>query len=251
MPRYKLTIEYDGTPFWGWQRQEDGPSVQGMLEEAAFAFCRQRVDVHGGGRTDAGVHALGQVAHVDLPRDYQPGRIRDGFNALLRPAPISILSAEPVSDDFHARFSAIRRTYLYRLTDRRAPLTLDRDRVWRFRRALDVTLMQAGCEILIGRHDFTTFRDRDCQAPSPVKNLDHMEVARIGNEIQLRCHARSFLHSQVRSMVGSLTELGVGRWDLAQFEAALHARDRNRCGRVAPAKALYLVGIDYAPVDPL
>jgi tRNA pseudouridine38-40 synthase len=245
MPRYKLTVEYDGGPFVGWQRQENGRSIQQAIEEAAKAFSGETVAVGGAGRTDAGVHALGQVAHVDFVRDWPADTVRDAVNAHLRPDPIAILSAERVPAEFDARFSAVRRRYLYRISDRRAPLALDRGRAWAVAGPLDAGAMHEGARHLIGKHDFTTFRAAECQAKSPVKTLDRLDVARAGDEIVVRAEARSFLHHQVRSMVGSLKKVGEGKWPPAMIAEILAARDRTRCGPVAPPDGLYLVAVDY------
>ena len=245
MPRYKLLIEYDGGPFCGWQFQENGPSVQGALEAAAQAICGVSVRVHGAGRTDAGVHALGQVAHCDIPKHFVPGRFRDGMNAHLRPHPIAVISAEVVPDDFEARFSAKKRHYRYCISNRRANLALQAGRAWRVPRRLDSDAMHEAAQRLIGKHDFTTFRDTECQAKSPVKTLDQLDVIRQGDDIQILTSARSFLHSQVRSMVGSLMWVGDGRWSADDLEAALVARSRGACGPVAPPEGLYLVRVDY------
>ena len=245
MPRYKLTIEYDGAPFCGWQYQENGPSVQGALEAAVKAMTGEAVRVHGAGRTDAGVHALAQVAHIDLVKDYRADRVRDALNAHLRPHPIGVLSAEIVSDTFEARFSAIRRHYLYRIANRRANLALGVGHAWRVARPLDVAAMHEAAQVLIGKHDFTTFRDTECQAKSPEKTLDVLDVARDGDEVRIVTSARSFLHSQVRSMVGSLVWVGHGKWSAKDLRAALDARNRAACGPVAPPDGLYLVQVDY------
>jgi tRNA pseudouridine38-40 synthase len=245
MPRYRLLIEYDGSPFVGWQMQAGGLSVQGVITDAIAAFAEERVTVHGAGRTDAGVHALGQVAHVDLARDWRPDRVRDALNARLRPHPVAVLAAEKVADSFHARFSAKRRHYLYRIVNRRADLTLARDRAWRVPRPLDAAAMHAAAQRLLGRHDFTTFRAAECQAKSPVKTLDRLDVARDGEEVHVRASARSFLHHQVRSMVGSLVPVGEGKWSADDLAAALAARSRAACGPVAPPEGLYLVSVDY------
>ncbi len=245
MPRYKLTIEYDGGPFVGWQRQENGRSVQQAIEEAALAFCGETVAVGGAGRTDAGVHALGQVAHLDLARDWPADTVRDAINAHLRPEPVAILAAEAVPADFDARFSAVRRHYLYRISDRKAPPVLDRGRLWAVNVSLDADAMHEGARHLLGNHDFTTFRATGCQAKSPVKTLDRLDVSRAGGEIVVRAEARSFLHHQVRSMVGSLKRVGEGRWPPAMIGEILGARDRTRCGPVAPPDGLYLVAVDY------
>ncbi len=245
MPRYKLTIEYDGTPFRGWQLQDSLPSVQGALEHAAKSLCGLDVRVHGAGRTDAGVHARGQVAHLDLPKDYEPGRVRDALNAYLRPHPVAVLAAERVPGTFEARFSALKRHYLYRIVNTRANLALDLGRAWRVPRALDAEAMHKAAQRLVGKHDFTTFRDSDCQAKSPLKTLDQLDVAREGDEIRVVTSARSFLHSQVRSMVGSLVYVGEGRWTAADLATALEAKDRAACGIVAPPDGLYLMRVDY------
>jgi tRNA pseudouridine38-40 synthase len=245
MPRYKLTIEYDGTPFSGWQIQDNALTVQGALETAVKAVCGEDVRVHGAGRTDAGVHALAQVAHCDIAKHFVPGRFRDGLNAHLRPHPIAVLSADIVADTFEARFSALKRHYLYRIVNTRANLALDIGRVWRVPRRLDADAMHRAAQRLIGKHDFTTFRDTECQAKSPDKTLDQLDVTRHGDAIDIVTSARSFLHSQVRSMVGSLVWVGEGRWSADDLAASLAARDRAACGPVAPPQGLYLVRVDY------
>ncbi len=245
MPRYKLTIEYDGTPFVGWQVQDNGPSVQGVLTEAIAAFTGERVVVAGAGRTDAGVHALGQVAHVDLAKDWDVDTVRDAINFHLRPRPIAVLTAEQVADNFDARFSAIKRQYLCRIVNRRADLALAQNRAWRIPRPLDGDAMHAAAQSLVGRHDFTTFRAAECQAKSPVKTLDRLDIHRDGDEVHVTASARSFLHHQVRSMVGSLVHVGEGKWSPDDLAAALAARDRTRCGQVAPPQGLYLVRVEY------
>jgi tRNA pseudouridine38-40 synthase len=245
MPRYKLIIEYDGTPFVGWQIQGAGTSAQGVLTEATTAFCGHAVKVAGAGRTDAGVHALGQVAHVDLARDYRADKVRDAVNAHLRPHPVAVLSAEKVADDFDARFSAKKRHYLYRIVNRRADLALERTRAWRVPRRLDSEAMHAAAQQLVGKHDFTTFRSTECQAKSPVKTLDALNVTRAGEDVSIEASARSFLHNQVRSMVGSLVLVGDGKWDASELARVLAARDRAACGPVAPPEGLYLVRVDY------
>ncbi|MBN9009004.1 MAG: tRNA pseudouridine(38-40) synthase TruA [Rhizobiales bacterium] len=245
MPRYKLTIEYEGGAFVGWQRQANGLSVQAAIEDALAGFSGEQPVVKGAGRTDAGVHALGQVAHVDLVRDWKADTIRDALNAHLRPHRIAILSAETVAADFDARFSAVKRHYLYRVSDRRAPPTLDAGHVWHVPQRLDVEAMHAAAQAFIGRHDFTTFRAAECQAKSPVKTLERFDVSRAGDEIAFRVSARSFLHHQVRSMVGTLKRVGEGAWPVSSVADALAARDRARCGPVAPATGLYLVAVDY------
>jgi tRNA pseudouridine38-40 synthase len=245
MPRYRVTLEYDGVPFAGWQRQENGPSVQGALEEAIFKLSGECVTVTGAGRTDAGVHARGQVAHFDLVKEFASGTIRDALNAHLRPQPIAIVEATLPAADFHARFSAIARHYEYRILTRRAPPTLDRGRVWHVGRPLDVEAMQQGAWAFIGQHDFTTFRSSECQAKSPVKTLDRFDVSRQGDEIVCTTRARSFLRHQVRSMVGTLKLVGEGKWRTADVAHALEARDRTRCGTVAPPDGLTLLRVDY------
>jgi len=245
MPRYKLTIEYDGAPFVGWQAQANGRSVQQALTEAIEKFSGERVTVYGAGRTDAGVHALGQVAHIDLIKDWQPDTVREAINQHLRPEPIAILRAEIAADDFDARFSAVKRHYLYRVVNRRAPLTLDRGRAWRVAAPLDTEAMDEAAQALVGKHDFTTFRAAECQAKSPVKTLDALAVTREGEEIRIAASARSFLHHQVRSVAGTLKLVGEGKWTRKHVAEALAARDRAACGPVAPAHGLYLVAVDY------
>ena len=245
MPRLALTIEYDGSAFQGWQRLGSGPSVQGALETAVFKLSGQTRDVVGAGRTDSGVHALGQVAHVDLAPALPTDRVRDGLNAHLRPDAIAVLDARIVDENFHARFSAIGRTYWYRIVNRRADLTLARGQAWRVGPSLDVEAMHAAAQALVGEHDFTTFRDSQCQAASPVKTLDRISVSRAGEEVHVWCEARSFLHRQVRSMVGSLAQVGLGRWTVGDMGAALAAADRARCGPVAPPDGLYLTRVTY------
>jgi tRNA pseudouridine38-40 synthase len=245
MPRYKLILEYDGTPFVGWQMQENGPSVQGRVASAIKAFSGEDVIPRGAGRTDAGVHARGQVAHMDLTKDWPPWKVRDALNAQLRPDPISVLDCEQAADDFDARFSATARHYLYRIVNRRSPLALDRDRAWRIAHTLDAAAMHEAAQVLIGHHDFTTFRSTECQAASPVKTLDRLVVERNGEEIRIEAVARSFLHNQVRSMVGSLKLVGEGKWSARDLNDALEARTRGACGPVAPPCGLYLVQVDY------
>jgi tRNA pseudouridine38-40 synthase len=245
MPRYKLLIEYDGAPFVGWQVQASGLSVQGLMAEAIAAFAGERATVRGAGRTDAGVHALGQVAHVDLAQDWDAGTVRDAINAHLRPHPIAVLAAETAPERFDARFSAVRRHYRYRILNRRADLTLDRGHAWRVPRPLDHAAMHAAARRLVGTHDFTTFRDTQCQAKSPVKTLDRLDVTRAGDEIGIEAAARSFLHTQVRSMVGALVAVGDGRWTGDDLAAALQARDRTACAPLAPPEGLYLARVDY------
>jgi tRNA pseudouridine38-40 synthase len=245
MPRYKLLIEYDGAPFVGWQMQVPGRTVQGTLMDAIEAFCGERAKVQGAGRTDTGVHALGQVAHIDLGKAWDADTVRDALTAHLRPHPIAVRAAEIVPDTFDARFSARARHYLYRIINRRTDLALERGRAWRVPRPLDEAAMAAAARHLIGRHDFTTFRHVDCQAKSPVKTLDRLDVVREGEEVRIMASARSFLHSQVRSMVGSLVYVGEGRWSPDDLAAARDARDRSACAVVAPPEGLYLVRVDY------
>jgi len=247
MPRYRIDIEYDGTNYAGWQRQSGQPSVQEAIERAILALSGETVTLKGAGRTDAGVHALGQVGHFDLARNFPERNIRDGLNAHLLAAgeSVSILSAAVVDETFDARFSARARHYLYRIGNRRSPFALDRNRVWHVWKPLDVEAMQEAAHRLIGLHDFTTFRSSQCQAKSPVKTLDRLDVTRVGDEVQIRASARSFLHNQVRSLVGTLKKVGEGSWTPDDVQAALEARDRSRCGPMAPAHGLYLVGVDY------
>ncbi|MDI4664262.1 tRNA pseudouridine(38-40) synthase TruA [Xanthobacter autotrophicus] len=245
MPRYKLTIEYDGTSYAGWQIQADRETVQGALAQAFRRFCGEDVLVAGAGRTDAGVHATGQVAHVDLSRHWRCDTVRDAMTAQLRPHPIAVLHAEEVPDTFDARFSAIKRHYLYRIVNRRPDLALDRDRAWRIPQKLDAGAMHDAAQRLLGKHDFSTFRAAECQAASPLKTLDQLDVFRSGDEIRIVTSARSFLHHQVRSMVGSLMRVGEGRWSADDLEAALKAADRTRCGPMAPAAGLYLAAVSY------
>ena len=245
MPRYKLTIEYDGTPFAGWQIQADQLSVQGVLTAAVEALSGEKANVQGAGRTDAGVHARGQVAHVDFAKEWDPDTVRDALNAHLRPHPVAVRSAERTADDFNARTSATKRHYLYRIINRRADLTVDAGRAWRVPRPLDVAAMHAAAQRLIGKHDFTTFRSTECQAKSPLKTLDRLDVERDGDTIDVRASARSFLHSQVRSMVGSLAAVGEGKWSADDLAKALAARDRAAAGPTAPAAGLYFTRVDY------
>jgi tRNA pseudouridine38-40 synthase len=245
MPRYRLTIEYDGRGLCGWQRQANGPSVQQALETAVEKFCGERISVFGAGRTDAGVHALAQTAHLDLSREISGEVLRGALNHYLRPLSISVLGAEIACADFNARLSAVARRYRYRILNRRAPPALDRGRVWHVASPLDAEAMQQGARHLLGRHDFSTFRDSLCQAKSPVKTLDGFAVDRVGDEIQIEARARSFLHRQVRNMVGTLQLVGLGRWSPAVVAAALAARDRRAGGPTAPPDGLYLVEIHY------
>ena len=245
MPRYKLTIEYDGAAFAGWQVQADQPTVQGVLTAAIEALSGEKTLVQGAGRTYAGVHARGQVAHVDLSKDWDTDTIRDALNAHIRPHAVAILAAEQVPAGFNARTSAVKRHYLYRIINRRADLTLDAGHAWRVPRPLDAAAMHAAAQRLIGKHDFTTFRSTECQAASPVKTLDRLDVERQGDELQVTTSARSFLHTQVRSMAGSLVMVGEGKWSADDLAAALAARDRSACGQVAPPHGLYLVRVEY------
>ena len=245
MTRYRMTVEYDGSGYVGWQRQQNGPSVQAALEEAVFAYSGETVRVFGAGRTDAGVHALGQVAHVDLARPGGADTLRSAVNAHLRNQPVCVVEAEEVGDGFDARFSATRRTYLYRILNRRPPPALDRGRVWHVGPPLDADAMHRAAQRLVGHHDFTTFRASECQAKSPVKTLDLLEVRRAGDEIRVTAEARSFLHRQVRNMVGTLERVGAGRWSVDDVAAALEARDRAAAGPTAPACGLYLKAVGY------
>ncbi|MCT7373882.1 tRNA pseudouridine(38-40) synthase TruA [Chelativorans salis] len=247
MPRYRIDVEYDGGPYAGWQRQAGQHSVQEAIEKAIAAFSGEDVTLRGAGRTDAGVHALGQVAHLDLERDWKADTVRDAVNAHLAMAgeTVSILSAAAVAEDFDARFSAKARHYLYRIFNRRAPPALERCRVWHVSRKLDAEAMHEAAQRLVGKHDFTTFRSIQCQSKSPVKTLDRLDVSRLGEEIEIRASARSFLHNQVRSLVGTLKKVGEGGWNADDVEKALKARDRAACGPVAPPEGLYLVRVDY------
>ena len=249
MPRYKLVIEYDGRPFVGWQRQDNGPSVQQAIEEAVARFCGEDVRLVCGGRTDAGVHALGQAAHLDLERAWPAHTVRNAVNHHLRPLPVAILAAGVAEPGFDARRSAVRRRYRYRIANRWAPLALDVGRAWHVRRPLDVEAMQAAAQVLVGRHDFSSFRAAECQAASPVKTLDRLDVTRRGDAIEIAAQARSFLHHQVRNFVGTLALVGHGRWTADDVRRALAARDRTAAGPTAPPDGLYLVAIDYADDD--
>lgn len=243
--RYKIVVEYDGQPFMGWQRQPHGPSVQAAIEDAAKTICQEQITVHAAGRTDAGVHGLGMVAHFDVNRTITPFRLMEGLNARLRPAPVAILSCEPVADDFHARFSCLARHYEYRIINRRPPLTLDAGKAWRIAAPLDATAMHATAQALVGLHDFTTFRSVHCQSASPVKTLDRLDVIRSDDRIRIFASARSFLHHQVRSMVGCLAMVGEGKWSADDLKSALEARDRSALGFNAPPDGLYFLKADY------
>jgi len=243
--RWRLTIEYDGGPFMGWQRQDHGPSVQQTLEEAVQRMTGEQPQFIAAGRTDAGVHALAMTAHVDIERELTPHRLREGLNALVRPHPISVLEVEKVADDWHARFSCIGRRYLYRILNRRAPAALDSGRVWYIAVPLELETMREGATHLIGRHDFTTFRSAQCQSDSPVKTLDRLEVSKLDEEIHVSATARSFLHHQVRSMVGCLAMVGRGQWQPEDMRRALEARDRAALGFNAPPHGLYFVEATY------
>jgi tRNA pseudouridine38-40 synthase len=243
--RWRLTVEYDGGPFMGWQRQEHGPSVQQTLEEALQRMMGEQAHFIAAGRTDAGVHALAMSAHVDIKRDVTPHRLREGLNALVRPHPISVLDVETTADDWHARFSCVGRRYLYRILNRRAPPALDAGRDWHISVPLDLERMREGAAHLIGRHDFTTFRSAHCQSDSPVKTLDRLDIAKVGDEIHITAAARSFLHHQVRSMVGCLAIVGRGQWHPDDIRKALEARDRIALGFNAPPQGLYFVEATY------
>lgn len=245
MPRYRLTIEYDGGPYRGFQAQADLPSVQGAIEAAVLGFSGEIVRIHAAGRTDTGVHATGQVIHVDLAKDWKPGVVMNALNAHLVPQPVAVLDAQVVADDWHARFSAKARRYQYRILNRPAPPALDRGKVWHVKKPLDAAAMHDAAQALVGHHDFTTFRDMQCQAKSPLKTLDTATVRREGEIVLLEFASRSFLHRQVRSMAGSIVEVGVGRWTRADLAAALDAKDRRACGPVAPADGLYFTGVRY------
>ncbi|WP_273759768.1 tRNA pseudouridine(38-40) synthase TruA [Bartonella sp. ML70XJBT.G] len=247
MPRFKLTLEYDGSNYAGWQRQADLHTIQGALEQAIFLFCGQQLTITTAGRTDAGVHAMGQVAHVDFEKNWQTHTVRDALNAHLqkRGENISILNVENVSDDFDARFSATKRHYLFKILNRRSPPALNAKRVWWVPKPLNAEIMHEAAQKLVGKHDFTTFRSAHCQAKSPIRTLERLDVKREGEEIFLYAQARSFLHHQIRSFAGSLMEVGVGRWRAQDLEAALHAKDRTRCGVVAPPSGLYLTKVEY------
>lgn len=245
MARYRLDIEYDGAAFCGWQRQANGLAVQQVIEDALTLVDGAKAVIRGAGRTDTGVHATGQVAHVDLNKTWRPDKLRDAVNANMRPHLVAVRDAALVSDDFDARHSAVRRHYLYRIVNRRAPLTIDAGHAWLVKPKLDAQAMHEAAQRLVGKFDFSTFRDSDCQAESPVRTLERLDVTRVGDEIHVYTSARSFLHRQVRSMVGSLEHVGSGKWRARDLEDALMAKDRTRCGMVAPATGLYLIRVDY------
>lgn len=245
MPRYRLTLEYDGGPFVGWQRQDNGPTIQAALEAALAKFTRETPEATAAGRTDAGVHALGQVVHFDLARGWEPFKLRDALNYHLRPDPIVVVAAAAVDESFHARLTATRRTYLFRILNRTAPPAIEAGRVWHVDRDLEVDAMHAAAQGLVGHHDFTSFRATTCQARSPLKTLDRLDVRRVGDEVHVDAVARSFLHHQVRNMVGTLKLVGDGKWSPRDMRAALEARDRRAAGPTAPPDGLYLVAVDY------
>ncbi len=249
MPRYRLIIEYDGGPYCGFQAQADLPSVQGALEAAVKAFCGQTLRVAAAGRTDTGVHATGQVVHIDLDKAWPAETVRNALNAHLAKESVVVLDAAVAEGDWHARFSATERRYLYRILNRAAPAALARGKVWRLKGELDAVAMHHAAQVLVGHHDFTTFRDLKCQAKSPIKTLDVARVSRVGEEVHLVFEARSFLHRQVRSMTGTLAQVGLGRWTASDVKAALEARDRQACGLVAPADGLYLTGVSYPALE--
>ena len=245
MTRFALTLEYDGTPFFGLQRQPQGPTVQSAIEAAVLQITGEAAPFAAAGRTDAGVHALGMRAHIDIAKHIAPFRLMEALNALLRPAPVAVLDCQAVADDWHARFSCTGREYLYRIINRRAPLTLELGRAWHVRPSLDTAAMHRAAQVLVGSHDFTTFRSAHCQSASPVKSLDLLSVERVGDEVHIRAAARSFLHHQVRSMVGCLALVGMGRWREEQVAEALAARDRAELGLNAPSEGLYFVRALY------
>ena len=245
MQRYRLLVEYDGRPFCGWQRQAQDLTVQGAVEEAFFKFSGEHAAVQGAGRTDSGVHARGQVAHIDLEKSWSADKVQGAVNQHLQPLPVSILKVEKVSQNFHARFSALRRHYVYCIINRRGPLTIERGFAWHMKRQLDADRMAEAAQLLVGLHDFSTFRDAECQAESPVRNLDRFDIVRAGDLIECRVSAQSFLHRQVRSMVGSLENVGSGKWTPQDLKAALDANDRKACGPVAPPDGLFLMRVDY------
>lgn len=243
--RYKLIIEYDGTPFVGWQRQQQGLSVQETLEKALSTACRESITLFGSGRTDSGVHALGQVAHFDVATPQDAFKLRESINALVRPHPISVKEVAAVDESFHARFSALERTYIYRISNTRFPPALDKNRVWWYARPLNESLMQEAANRLIGKHDFSTFRAAECQARSPIKTLNFITVRRTGDQLAITVKARSFLHHQVRNIVGTLINVGNGSWSVDDFQTAFDKKDRRYGGQTAPAAGLYFVSVNY------
>lgn len=249
MPRYRLTLEYDGTHYAGWQRQEEQLSIQECLEEAIFCFCQVRVQAFAAGRTDSGVHARGQVVHIDLPREMTPFTIQRAINFHLKPHPIMVVEARPVSDDFHARFSAIRRHYRYHIINREAPLALDLYRAWHLKFPLDVSAMQQGANHLIGQHDCTSFRAKQCQAKSPIITIDHLSFTTEGDRIFMDISARSFLHHMVRNIIGTLVQVGLGRMEADHVKTILEAKDRAEAGPTAPPSGLYFMHVDYGEVE--
>ncbi|WP_417427895.1 tRNA pseudouridine(38-40) synthase TruA [Kiloniella sp.] len=249
MPRYKLTIEYDGTDFFGWQRQKEQISVQEVLEEAIFKFSGERAQVFASGRTDSGVHALGQVASVDLEKDFPAHKVREAINFHIRPAKVAVLDAEVVDDDFHARFSATERSYLYRIINRRAHLVLDHNKAWFVPQKLDVHAMHEAAQVLVGVHDFTSFRAKDCQAKSPIKSINRISVTQQADEIRIELSARSFLYHQVRNITGSLKKVGMGKWTKEDLKRVLEAKDRGQAGEMAPAWGLYFVSVGFDPLS--
>lgn len=245
MPRYKCVVEYDGTPFVGWQRQANGMAVQQVIEDALERIFGRRIVIHAAGRTDTGVHARGQVIHFDTDKAWECWKLREAINAHMRPRPVAVLEADEVDGTFEARFSASKRHYLYIINNRRAPLTLERHHAWHVPRLLDAAAMHDAAQALVGKHDFTTFRAAECQANSPVRTMDRLDVTRDGDRIEIRATALSFLHHQIRSITGSLEHVGSGKWRVEDMAAALEARNRTRCGRVAPPHGLYLMQVDY------
>ena len=245
MTRFALTVEFDGRPFMGWQRQPHGASVQGAIEEALYTITGEVATVHAAGRTDAGVHGLAMRAHVDIAKPIMPFRLMEALNARLRPQPVAVLACEAVADDWHARFSCLGRSYEYRIVNRRAPLTSERGLAWQVPQPLDAEVMHAGAQMLVGKHDFTTFRSVHCQSASPVKTLTRLDVRRVGDRVMVEAAARSFLHHQVRSMVGCLVLVGLGRWSVVRLRDALEAADRAQLGLNAPPDGLFFVAADY------
>ncbi|MFD2204477.1 tRNA pseudouridine(38-40) synthase TruA [Kiloniella antarctica] len=249
MTRYKLTIEYDGTDFFGWQRQKEQISVQEVLEDAIFKFCGEPVQVFASGRTDSGVHAFGQVVSMDLKREFPAFKVREAINFHIRPAKVAVVDAEIVNDDFHARFSATERSYLYRIVNRRAHLVLDHKRAWFVPQQLNADAMHEAAQALVGVHDFSSFRAKDCQAKSPIKSINQISVGRVGEEIRIELSARSFLYHQVRNIAGSLKKVGIGKWTKEDIKRVLEAKDRSQAGEMAPAWGLYFVGVKFDPQE--